>query len=185
MYSASDLRKGLKVEIDGVPFTITEFNFVKPGKGQAMYVCRLKNMITGGTVARTFRSNDTLGTPNLEERALTFSYSDSESYHFLDENYEQVSIRAEVLGDARLLLEADTRVEVLYHNGVPIEIVLPTFVEKKVVETEPGARGNTATNVLKPAKVAGGYALQVPLFVNQDDIIRIDTRTGEYVERVR
>ena len=185
MLQAGDLRKGLKIEIEGVPYSITEFNFVKPGKGQAMYVCRLKNMITGSTMARTFRSNDTVGTPNLEQRSLTFSYSDSESYHFLDESYEQVAIRSEVMGDARLLLEADTRVEVLFHNGIPIEIVLPTFVEKKVVETEPGARGNTATNVLKPAKVAGGYEIQVPLFVNQGDLIRIDTRTGEYVERVR
>ena len=185
MYSASDLRKGLKVEIDGAPYAITEFNFVKPGKGQAIYNCKLKNMINGATLTRAFRSNDKLDQPNLEERKLAYSFSDGDSYIFLDENYEQVSLSAETLGDARFFLSEEMHVDVLFHNHLPIGVELPTFVEKKVLETEPGYRGNTATNVLKPAKIAGGYELQVPLFINQGDLIRIDTRTGEYVERVR
>ena len=185
MYTAADLRKGLKVEIDGVPYVITEFNFTKPGKGAAIYSCKLKNMITGSTMNRQFRSNDTVGKPNLEERSLTYSFAEGGAYVFLDENYEQVTISAEALGDMRLLLVEETQVEVLFFNHQPIGVELPTFIEKKIVEAEPAVRGNTATNVLKPAKVAGGYEVQVPLFVNQGDVIRIDTRTGEYVERVR
>jgi elongation factor P len=185
MYSASDLRKGLKVEVDGVPYVITEFNFVKPGKGQALYTCRLKNMINGSTFMKTYRSVDRIDTPQIEEKTLQYSYSDGHDYIFTDPSYEQVSISAEVLGDRRLLLVEDATVQVLYHNNNPIEITLQNFVEKEVIHTEPGVRGDTATNVQKPATVQGGYELQVPLFVNQGDIIRIDTRTGQYADRVR
>lgn len=185
MYNASDLRKGLRIEIDGAPYAITEFNFVKPGKGQALYNCKLKNMITGATLCRTYRSSDKLDEPKLDERTLTYSYPDGETYVFMDENYEQVSISANVLGDARFFLAQDVSVEVLFYNDRPIEVTLPTFIEKEIVQTEPGARGNTATNVLKPAKIHGGYEIQVPLFVNQGDIVKIDTRTGEYADRVR
>ena len=185
MYEASDLRKGLKVEIDGVPYDIVDFSFVKPGKGQAMYTCKLKNMITGGVIAKTYRSADKIDQPRLEDRKLTFSHVEGDSYVFMDENFEQVILKADVLGQNRLFLADNMEVDVLFHNQNPIELVLPTWVEKEVMETEPGARGNTATNVLKPAKVAGGYELQVPLFVNIGDIIRIDTRTGEYADRVR
>jgi elongation factor P len=185
MYEASDLRKGLKVEIEGVPYVITDFNFVKPGKGQAIYNCRLKNLLTGSTMARAFRSNDKLDKPNLEDRRLTFSYAEADTYIFMDEHYEQVRISADVLGVSRFFLTEESPVEVLFHNDRPIEVELPTFVEKEIVETEPGVRGNTATNVMKPARIAGGYELQVPLFVNRGDVIRIDTRTGEYVERAR
>jgi elongation factor P len=185
MYTASDLRKGLKVEMNGVPFVITEFNFVKPGKGAAIYTCRLKNMIDGNTQVRNFRSNDTLDTPNLEERTMRFSYAEGEDYIFMDKNFEQATLSAEVLGRNRFFLYEDIEVTVLYHNDRAVDVTLPTFVEKEVLETEPGVRGDTATNVLKPAKLAGGYELSVPLFVNQGDIVRIDTRTGEYVDRVR
>jgi len=184
MYTASDLRKGLKVEIDGVPYLITEFNFVKPGKGQAVYNCKLKNLISGGTISRAYRSNDKIDEPRLEERKLRYSYPEGDHYVFMDENYEQVNISAEALGDNRHFLAEDMEVEVLFHNGRPIEITLPYFVEKRVIHTEPGVRGDTATNVLKPATVEGGYEISVPLFVNQGDVVRIDTRTGEYVDRV-
>ena len=183
-YTASDLRKGLKVEMDGVPYAITEFTFVKPGKGAAIYTCRLKNMIDGSTMTRAFRSNDTLGKPDLEERTLRYSYAEGDQYIFLDENYEQVTIPGAVLGDQRHFLFEDVEIRVLFHNGRPVEVTLPTFVEKAIVETEPGVRGDTATNVSKPAKIVGGYELQVPLFVNQGDTIRIDTRTGTYADRV-
>lgn len=180
MYSASDLRKGLKVEIEGVPYLITDFNFVKPGKGQAFYTCKMKSMTTGSTLTKTYRANDKIDQPHLEEKSMQYSYTEGDQYVFIDDSYEQVSISAEVLGDSRYFLIEDLKVDVLYHNSQPIEVTLPTFVEKKVTETEPGARGNTATNVLKPATIDGGYVMQVPLFINTGDIIKIDTRSGEY-----
>jgi elongation factor P len=184
VYSASDLRKGLRVEIEGVPYIITEFQFVKPGKGQALYNCKLKSLTTGSTLTRTYRSNDKLDEPRLEEKTLQYSYQEGPNYIFMDANYEQVPIPDSVLGDARHFLVEDISVDVLYHNDRPIEVTLPYFVEKKIVRTEPGARGNTATNVQKPAEVEGGYVLQVPLFVSEGDTIRIDTRTGAYADRV-
>lgn len=183
-YTAADLRKGLRIEIDGIPYLITEFNFVKPGKGAAIYNCRIKNMFDESTVLRAFRSNDTFEKPDLEERTMRYSYSEGDNYVFLDEHFEQINIPASVLGISKHFLFEDVEVQVLFHNGRAVEVTLPTFVEKEIVDTEPGARGNTATNVLKPAKIAGGYELQVPLFVVQGDIIKIDTRTGEYADRV-
>lgn len=184
MYTASDLRKGLKVEIDGHPYLITEMNFVKPGKGQAVYTCKLKNMINGSTLTRTYRSDDRLDQPQLEEKKMRFSYADADQFIFIDDDYEQIHISSEALGDRRHFLVEDIPVQVLFHNGQPIDITLPNFIEKRVIVTEPGARGNTATNVMKPATVEGGYELPVPLFVNQGDMIRIDTRNGEYADRV-
>ncbi|MBN1671725.1 MAG: elongation factor P [Kiritimatiellae bacterium] len=185
MYGASDLRKGLKVEINGVPYVITEFQFVKPGKGQALYNCRLKSLLDGATMSRTYRSNDKIDEPKLAEKDVHFSYTDGAHYVFLDENYEQVEVPGDVLGDARYFLTEELPVTVLYHNGRPVAATLPTFVEKEIVQTEPGARGDTATNVLKPATIDTGYQVQVPLFINEGDIIKIDTRTGEYSDRVR
>lgn len=185
MYTASDLRKGLRIEIDGAPYIVTEFTFNKPGKGAAIYNCKLKNMISGSTLSRSYRSNDTFDEPRLEERTMRFSYVDGDQYVFIDKNFEQVSVRAAVLGDSRFFLAEETEVEILIHNGEPIGVELPTFVEKEIIETEPGFRGNTATNVTKPAKIAGGYEIQVPLFVNQGDIVKIDTRTGQYSDRAR
>ena len=184
MFSASDLRKGLKVEIDGQPYVITEFNFVKPGKGQAIYNCKMKNLITGSTLQRSYRSNDKIDKPDLEQRQAHFSYVHGDQFVFTDENYEEITISAEILGDSRYFLVENIEVEILMFNGKPIEVTLPTFVEKEIIETEPGARGNTATNVQKPAKIEGGYEIQVPLFINQGDIVRIDTRTGQYADRV-
>lgn len=185
MYNASDLRKGLKIEIDGVPYVITEFNFVKPGKGQAVYNCKLKSLINGSTMSRAYRSNATIDEPKLEERQLRYSYPEGDHLVFMDENFEQVNVPAEALGDKRRFLVEDIEVTVLFHNGRPIDFVLPFFVEKEIIHTEPGARGDTATNVLKAAQIEGGYEIQVPLFVKQGDIVRIDTRTGEYVDRVK
>lgn len=185
MYNASDLKKGLKIEIDGVPYEIADFDFMKPGKGQAVYSCKLKNLLTGGTVAKNYRSNDKIDEAALEEKNLAYSYNQGDRYVFLDENYEQVALNAEVLGKKAYFLAEDMEVEVLFHNGQPIEVRLPNFVEKEIVHTEPGVRGNTATNVTKTAQVEGGYEIQVPLFVNEGDVARIDTRTGEYVDRVR
>lgn len=185
MFSASDLRKGLKIEVDGHPYVITEYNFVKPGKGQSIYTCRIKSMIDGSTQVKQYRSNEKLDKPQLEEKKLVYSYKDGDNYVFMDESYEQVLLSEKVLGDQRFFLKEEIEVTVLFHNGNAIGIELPIFVERKIIFTEPGARGNTATNVLKPATIEGGYVIQVPLFVNEDEMIRIDTRTGEYSERVR
>lgn len=184
MYSASDLRKGLKIELEGIPYVVADFNFVKPGKGQALYVCKLRNLVSGGTVSKTFRSNDKMDKPNLEEKTLSFSYVEGDRYIFFDESYEQVPIPEEVLGDHRFFLAEEMDVEVLFYNGRPVDVALPTFIEKTIMETEPGARGNTATNVMKPARIEGGFELQVPLFINQGDLIKIDTRTNAYADRV-
>lgn len=185
MYSASDLRKGLKIEIDGAPYVITDFNFVKPGKGAAIYNCKLKNLATGATLAKAYRSNDKIDEPHLREKTLTFSYANGSDYVFLDEQFNEVVIGADVLGDAGRFVAEDITVQVLFHNDRPIEVRLPNFVERAVTYTEPGVRGDTATNVLKPATVEGGFEVQVPLFINQSDVVKIDTRTGEYVDRVR
>jgi elongation factor P len=184
MYTAADLRKGLRVQIDGQPYLITEFNFNKPGKGQAIYFCRMRNMLTGVSTTKTYRSNDVIDKPDLSEKSMTYSYADGDHFVFLDSDYEQILIGAEVLGDARFFLVEDIKVDVLFFNSQPVAVTLPTFVEKRVVYTEPGARGNTATNVLKPAKLDGGFEVQVPLFVNEGDVVRIDTRTYEYADRV-
>jgi elongation factor P len=184
MYTSSDLRKGLKVELDGQPYIITEFQFTKPGKGQAIYTCRLKNMLTGLTVVKQYRSNEKFEKPALTESKLVYSYAEGDHYVFMDSDYAQVIIEADALGNNRYFLKEDTEVDVLFYNGRPVDVTLPTFVEMKIEQTEPGARGNTATNVMKPAVVGGGYEIPVPLFVNEGDVIRVDTRTGEYVDRV-
>lgn len=186
MYSASDLKKGLKIEIDGEPWAITDFEFCKPGKGTALYRCRLKNLMRGTSMDRTFRPVDKVDVPNLEEREMYYSYHDGSMYIFSDaETYEEISISAENLGDKTYFLIENTLCNALFFNGKPIDITLPTFITKVIMETEPGARGDTAsTNVMKPAKLDNGYELMVPLFINTGDTIKVDTRTGLYAERV-
>ncbi len=184
-YTAGDLRKGLKVEFEKKPYVVTEFNFVKPGKGASIYNCRLKCMLDGTTMQRAFRANDIFGVPDLEEKTMRYSYNEGDNYIFMDVNFEQTTIPATVLGDSRYFLFEDCEVTVLFFNNNPVEVTLPTFVEKVIAETQPGARGNTAAgNVTKPAKIVGGYELPVPLFVNEGDTIKIDTRTGQYSDRV-
>ena len=185
MYDPSDLRKGLKIEIDGEPYLITEFDFCKPGKGQALYRCKCKNMISGGTIDRTFRSVDKIDKPDMEEKTLTYSYDEGNDFVFYDENNDEIRIPVSLLGDQKYFLDDNMECSVLFFRDRAIEITLPFFVEKTITETEPGARGDTATNVTKPAKIENGYELQVPLFVNEGDVIRIDTRTGMYADRVK
>jgi len=185
MYNASDLRKGLKIEVDGQPWEISDFDFCKPGKGQSLYRCKLKNLITGSTMDRTWRPNDRVDRPNLEERELSYLYNDGVHFVFSDnETYEEVSIDGKVLGDKQYFLLENAECKILFYNDQAIEVTLPIFIEKIVVETEPAVRGDTATNVTKAAKLDNGYEVPVPLFVNQGDRIKIDTRTGTYVERI-
>lgn len=184
-YSASDLRKGLKIELEGVPFEITEFQFVKPGKGAAMYKCRIRNMITGGTQDRTFREVEKIGKPDIYSRELVYTYASGDNYVFSDpETYEEVEIGAAAIGDRKWFLKEEMVVQILFFNGKPIDFDLPVFIEREVTETEPGFRGDTANNVTKPATLDNGYEVQVPIFINQGDIVRIDTRTGKYADRV-
>jgi len=186
MYTSSDLKKGLKIDIDGAPWVITEFDFSKPGKGQAIYNCKLKNMITGSTMSRSYRSNDKFEKPELMQTTIRFSYENSGHYIFMNENYEEVTVDAEILGQNKFFLLDDMEVSALFYNDKVIEVELPNLVERAVISCDVGAKGNTAAGkVMKPAQVEGGYELQVPLFVNEGDIIRIDTRTGEYSDRVR
>lgn len=185
MFSASDLRKGLKIELDGHPYQIIDFDFCKPGKGTALYRCKLKHMITGNTMDRTFRPSDRIEKPNIEEREFTFVYDTPGNYVFSDnDTYEECYITEDVLGVQKYFLIEEQQCKILFYNNLPIEVTLPIFVEKAVEYTEPGLKGDTATNTLKSAKLDNGYEVQVPLFLNEGDVIKIDTRTGEYSERV-
>lgn len=185
MYSASDLRKGLKIDIDAQPYVITDFDFCKPGKGQALYRCKLKNLINGSTLDRTFRSADKIEKPDLGEREVVYSYAEADQYVFMDaETFEQLHIPAAVIADQKYFLIENAECKILFYRERAIEVTLPIFIEKQVTRTEPGVRGDTATNVQKPAFIDNGYEIQVPIFVNQGDWVRIDTRNGQYVERV-
>jgi len=187
MLDASDLRKGGKIQLDdGQPYLITDFDFSKPGKGQAIYNCKLKNMLTGSTMSRSFRSNDRFEKPELLQKQVRFSYETAGQYIFQDENFEELSISEEVLGKNKYFLTDDMPIDALFFNNKVIEVELPNLVERNVIKCEVGAKGNTASGkVTKPATVEGGYELAVPLFVNEGDVIRIDTRTGEYNDRIR
>lgn len=186
MFDASDLRKGLKIQIDGQPYLITDFDFSKPGKGQAIYNCKLKNMLNGSTMSRSFRSNDRFEKPELLQKQVRFSYESDGQYIFQNDDFEELTIGEVILGRNKFFLMDDMPVDALFFNNEVIEVELPNLVERKVVACEVGAKGNTAAGkVTKPATVEGGYELAVPLFINEGDVIRIDTRTGEYNDRAR
>ena len=186
MYTASDLRKGLKIQIDGQPYLITDFDFSKPGKGQAIYNCKLKNMLNGTTMSRSFRSNDKFEKPELLQKQIRFSYENGGQYIFLNDDFEEIHVSVDVLGRNKFFLVDDMPVDALFFNNEVIEVELPNLVERTVTTCDVGAKGNTAAGkVTKPAVVEGGYELAVPLFVNEGDVIRIDTRTGEYADRAR
>lgn len=186
MYSCSDLKKGLKILIDGEPHVITQYDFTKPGKGQALYKCKLRNMVTGALFDRTYRSGESFEPANLEERDMQFLYQDDTGYVFMDQkSYEQTSISAEVLGDDKYFLIDNMEVKVLLFGERGIGLTLPNFVNLRVTLSEPWAKGDTAAGNSKPATVETGYTLSVPPFVDEGTLIQIDTRTGEYVTRVK
>jgi len=186
MYEAGDLRKGLKIEIDGEPYVIVAFQFVKPGKGQALYKCKLKNMISGVQFDRTFRSGEKFTPADLEEKEMTYLYTDGEFYHFMNNStYEQEALTAEQIGDDIKFLKENTNCNVLLYDGRPIAVSLPNFMELKVVKSDPWAKGDTASGSSKPAVLETGLEIQVPPFIEEGEVIRIDTRTGQYVERVK
>lgn len=186
MYTCSDLKKGLKLMIDGEPHTIVQFDFTKPGKGQALYKCKLRNMITGSLFDRTYRSGEAFEPAKLEERDMQFLYQDESGYVFMDQkSYDQVTIEAEVLGDDKYFLIDNMEVDVLMFGERAIGVTLPNFVNLRVTQSDPWVKGDTAAGNNKPATVSSGYALQVPSFVEEGDMIQIDTRTGAYVTRVK
>lgn len=186
MYSTSDFRKNLKIDYEGGLWIIIEAQHVKPGKGVAFVKARIKNMGDGRVLEINFRSGDKVGRPDVIERKMQCMYTDGESWHFMDTgSFEQVAISIEDLGDAAKWLQENIDVGVLFYNGAPIDISLPNFVELLITECEPGVRGDTAQGGTKLAVVSTGASVQVPLFVERDERIRIDTRTGEYVTRVK
>ena len=186
MYNASDLRKGLKVQIDGSPYVIIEFSFSKPGKGQALYRCKMRNMITGNQLVQTYRSNDKFERAVLEERKMQFLYNQDEEFHFMDtENYEQLFITREQLGENVSYLTDNMELQFLFFDDRPIDVSLPIFVNLEVTVADPWAKGDTSGTDTKPVTVETGYQLNVPPFVEQGDKIQIDTRTGQYVTRVK
>lgn len=186
MYETSDIRKNLKIQLDGDPYIVIDFQFVKPGKGVAFTRTRLKNMITGNVLDRTFRSGEKIEPASLEEHKMQYLYSSEGFYHFMNtETYEQIEINADQVGDAKDYLTENLDVEVLFFKGQPIGFNLPNFVELQVVETEPGFKGDTVTGGNKPAIMHTGAKIQVPTFINEGEWLLIDTRSGAYVERVK
>jgi elongation factor P len=186
MYSTTDFRKGLKVEIGGEPFVIVDFQHVKPGKGGAFVRTRLKSLVSGNVIDQTFRSGDRVDKPDLEEREMQFLYQTGEEFHFMDtQTYEQLFLSAEHLGESKDYLKENCVIKALFHNKKPIGVEVPMFVELKIVKSDPGIRGDTATGATKPATLESGAIIQVPLFVEEGDVVRIDTRTREYITRVK
>jgi elongation factor P len=181
----NSVRKGNKLDIDSEPYLVVGVDFRKPGKGTPSTEVRMKNMITGAVITRTYKSGERLNAADIEEREMQYLYPDGTTLVFMDNaSYEQIHVDAEKLAEQRGFLLDNTIVQVMFFNGMPIGVELPTFIEMEVVETEPGFKGDTANNVMKPARLTTGVSVPVPIFINQGDIIRIDTRTGEYAERV-
>ncbi len=186
MYDVSDIRKGLKFQIDGEPYLVVDFQFVKPGKGTALYKTRIKNLITGAVLDKTYRSNEKLEPANIEEKQMQFLFIEADSFCFMDNaTYEQVLIPRDLVDEAANFLSDNLSVSVLFFNDRPVGITLPNFVELQVVKSDPGIRGDTASGATKPAKLSTGASINVPLFINEGEWLRIDTRTGQYVERVK
>jgi elongation factor P len=184
--STSDFRKGLKVELDREPYVIVDFLHVKPGKGGAFVRTKLKSLVTGNVIDRTFRSGEKVDTPALDEKSVQYLYREGDQYQFMDnETYEQLTLSESQLGQNRYFMQENMEVKILFHDQRPIGVELPIFVELAIVKTEPGVKGDTASGGSKPATLETGAVIQVPLFLNEGDVIKVDTRTGEYIERVK
>jgi len=186
MYETSDIRKGLKVQIEGVPFEVVYFQFVKPGKGQAFTRTKMRNMISGTILERTFKSGEKLEKADLEERQMQYLYPEDGFFVFMDtSSYEQLRLTPDQLGDNKYYLLDNLMCSVLVFNEKAIGVTPPNFVELEITETEPGFKGDTSGGTTKPAKCSTGLEIQVPLFINQGEIVKVDTRTGEYAERAK
>ena len=185
MISAGDFRNGLTVEMDNGIFQIIEFQHVKPGKGAAFVRTKLKNIISGGVVEKSFRPTEKFPQARIDRKDMQYLYSDGDLYNFMDvETYEQIALNGETVGDALKFVKENEMVKICSHNGNVFSVEPPLFVELEITETEPGFKGDTATGATKPAVVETGATVYVPLFVELGDKIKIDTRTGEYLSRV-
>lgn len=186
MYDTSDIRKGLKIEIDGDPYVVVDFQFVKPGKGQAFTRTRIKNLITGAVLDKTYKSGEKFQPANIEERQMQYLYKEGENYCFMDQTtFEQVFVDGAVVDDLAQFMPDNLEVSVMFFSDRPVGVTLPTFVELEVTQTDPGLKGDTATGATKPAVLSTGATINVPLFIEQGEVLKIDTRSGEYVERVK
>ena len=186
MYSTADFRKGLRIEIEDKPYLIVDFQHVKPGKGGAFIRTKLKNLINGRVTDQTFRSGEKVGRPDLEEKDMQFLYREGDKFVFMDnESYDQVELTAEQVGEQAQFLQENINLKILNYRQEPIGLELPTFVELTVTATDPGFKGDTASGGNKPATLETGFVIQVPLFIAEGDKLRIDTRTGAYIERAK
>ena len=184
MISASEFRNGVTIEYDGDIFVILEFQHVKPGKGAAFVRTKIKNLVTGAVVEKTFRPSEKMGRAHIDRKDMSYLYNDGELFHFMDnESYEQIAVNASDVGDTLKFVKENEIVKVLSYNGSVFGIEPPLFVELEIIETEPGFKGDTATGATKPAIVETGAQVNVPLFLDQGEKIKIDTRTGEYLGR--
>src|SRR5213076_3628857 len=182
--STAEFRKGLRIVFDGNPYTIVDFQHVKPGKGGAFVRTKLKHMMLGKVIDNTFRSGEKVELVDFEDKHMQFLYKD-DRFHFMDmETYDQVSLSEDEVGDVALYLKDNTEVEVLYIDGSPVSLELPNFIELAVARTDPGVRGDTAQGGTKPATLETGAVVQVPLFLSDGNVVKVDTRTGEYLGRV-
>ena len=186
MYQTSDIRKNLKVKMDGAPWTVVEFQFVKPGKGTAFTRTKLKNLITGQVIERNLRTGENLEPADLDHQSTTYMYQDGDSYYVMNnETYEQFPIPGDVFGSARSWIIDGMQIDVLLYEGRPVTVDLPNHVELDITYCEPAVKGDTANNATKTATMSTGATVQVPLFIADGERIRIDTRTGEYQGRVK
>ena len=187
MYQTTDFRKGLKIELEGKPYLIVEFQHVNPGKGSAFVRTRLRNLETNQVIEKTFKAGvETAGRPDMEEREMEFNYSDMDGFNFMEQStFEMIHLSNEQVGDYKNYLQEGIKVFVLYYNGRPIAIEVPNFVNLKVVSTDPGLKGDTASGGSKKAIMDTGLQVNVPLFIKVGEILKIDTRTGEYIERAK
>lgn len=181
----SQFRNGLKLELDGQPYTITYFQHVKPGKGGAFVRTKIKNLLNGRTIDRTFRSGEKAEEADIEENTMQYLYHDGENLVFMDQKtFDQIPIAPDVLGDSIDFMMENMEVDVLFWKGDPVNVQLPNYVEAKVTQSDPGVKGDTSSGALKPATLECGATINVPLFIKEGDILRVDTRTREYSERV-
>lgn len=186
MYTVADLKKGLKITLDGDPYLVIAFDFTKPGKGQALYRTKMRNMINGTILDRTYRSGETFEPAQLEERQMEYLYKDGDHYTFMDQQtFEQVMMDENTVGDSKNFLLENLKVDVLLFGEKAIGVTLPNFVNLRVIHTEQWAKGDTSGNDSKPATVETGYVLRVPPFIEEGELIVIDTRNGEYSTRIK
>lgn len=186
MISANELRTGVTFEIDGQAFVVIQFTHIKPGKGSPFVRLKMKNLMTGNVIEQTFRPDEKMKSAYLEHKKMQYLYETDGVYTFMDsETYEQIGLTNDDLGDAVNFLIENISVDVVYFQDKPVSVELPTFIEAAITHTEPGVKGDTATGANKPAQIETGFTVMVPLFVNEGDKIRIDTRSGEYLERVK